>query len=321
MAGNTGIVPGLQANSDLLHLIESWQRWLAHEKRMSTHTLQAYNRDLGAFLSFLGAHHGQLPDTKLLAGLNTADFRAWMTKRTLDGLQKSSSARALSTLRNFYRWAARNGHFDNPAITALRSPRLALQVPKALDEQDARSAMEAVHELDERPWIGKRDTAVLLLLYGAGLRISEALSLTPADLPDAGQEGLVVTGKGNKQRQLPLLPVIREAIRDYMNSSPHDLPPDRPLFRGVRGGPLSARVIQGRMQQLRGLLGLPEKATPHALRHSFATHLLADGGDLRTIQELLGHASLSTTQRYTAVDAAGLRRVYDQAHPRARRGD
>lgn len=319
MAGDSGIVPGLQANSDLLHLIESWQRWLAHEKRMSTHTLQAYTRDLSAFLDFLREHQGRLPDTALLADLSTADFRAWMSRRTLDGLQKSSSARALSTLRNFYRWAARNGHFDNPAITALRSPRQALQVPKALDERDARAALDSVQELDERPWIGKRDTAILLLLYGAGLRIGEAMALTPADLPGPGQEVLVVTGKGNKQRQLPLLPVIQQALQDYMAHCPHDLPPEQPLFRGVRGGPLSARIVQGRMQELRGWLGLPEKATPHALRHSFATHLLAGGGDLRAIQELLGHASLSTTQRYTAVDSAGLRRVYDQAHPRARR--
>lgn len=317
MAGAARVV-GFSAEGSLVRAIADWQSWLQHERRASAHTLDAYNRDLAAFLDFLTEHLGALPDTATLAGLTPADFRAWLARRAADGLARSSTARALATIRNFFRWAGRNGVLENAALGAVRTPKQLHPVPKALSAREAREAVATVAEMSDKPWIGKRDTAVLLLLYGAGLRIGEALSLTAGEAPKPGQDSLTVTGKGQKQRQVPLLPVIGAAIADYRAACPYPLPAAEPLFRGVRGGPLGPRAIQARLQALRALLGLPDSATPHALRHSFATHLLGSGGDLRAIQELLGHASLSTTQRYTAVDAKRLLDIYRQAHPRAR---
>ena len=306
------------AQADLLAAIEDWQTWLRHERRASQHTLAAYGRDLADFLRFEAEHLGGAPDLDGLGGLRAADLRAWLASRSARGLQRSSNARALSVIRSFFRWLQRRGLCENAAVTVFRSPRLPGSVPKALTAAEAGEAVATVEELSDDDWIGKRDAAVLLLLYGCGLRIGEALGLTRAEAPAAGQETLVVTGKGDKQRLVPLLPVVTEALRAYLAACPYPLPPEGPLFLGARGGPLRARIIQQRLQSLRALLGLPESATPHALRHSFATHLLASGGDLRAIQELLGHASLSTTQRYTAVDAAHLLKVYDKAHPRAK---
>ncbi|MGO1119831.1 tyrosine recombinase XerC [Rhodovibrionaceae bacterium A322] len=308
---------GLAAAADLEAALGDWFGWLALEKRMSEHTLEAYRRDLSAFLTFLSNHLGQAPSLQDLNSLRTADFRAWLAQRALDGKAKTSTARALASIRNFYRWGGKQSLLDNPALANLRSPRLPHSVPKALTAEEATDTVDAVAELSDEGWIGKRDSAVLLLLYGAGLRIGEALSLTTRDAPAPKQEFLRVLGKGNKERQVPLLPVIPQAIAAYQTACPYPLLPDGPLFLGSRGGPLRARIIQQRVQQLRGWLGLPETATPHALRHSFATHLLGSGGDLRAIQELLGHASLSTTQRYTAVDSAHLLEVYNRAHPRA----
>ena len=220
-------------------------------------------------------------------------------------------------VRGFYRWLAKAGLADNAAITALRTPKVPRSLPRALDAGDAEAVLDAPHELARDPWVGKRDAAVLTLLYGCGLRVGEALSLKRRDAPAPGQDTLLITGKGGKERLAPLLPVVREAIRDYLAHCPIDPGPGGPLFVGIRGGALGPRQVQMRMAEVKALLGLPEGATPHALRHSFATHLLAGGGDLRTIQELLGHASLSTTQRYTDVDVAGLLSVYERAHPRA----
>jgi integrase/recombinase XerC len=306
------------AAADLRAALRDWQDWLAHERRASPHTRAAYARDLTGFLEFLTEHLGEPPSLAALAALSPADFRAWLAARARRGLQRSSTARALSVVRNLFRWLQSRGFAENPSLAAVSNPRLPRPVPKALTPEEAAEALAAVDELTEQPWSGKRDTAVLLLLYGTGLRIGEALSLRRRDAPVPGQEALVVTGKGGKQRVVPLLPVVVTAIEDYLAACPYRLTPEGPLFLGQRGGALGPRQVQQRMAELRVLLGLPESATPHALRHSFATHLLAGGGDLRAIQELLGHASLSTTQRYTAVDVSGLMAVYDRAHPRAR---
>lgn len=292
---------------------------MRHERRASDHTLAAYSQDLSGFLTFLAEHLGELPTLAALGSLSPADFRAWLAARFRAGLARTSTARALSVVRNLFRWLHKRGLAENPAISAIRTPKVPQSVPKALSAEQAADTLDSVAELDDRPWVAKRDSAVLLLLYGCGLRIGEALSLRRRQAPRPSQEALLIIGKGGKERVVPLLPVVTAAIDDYLAHCPHPLAADGPLFAAIRGGPLRPRQIQARLQSLRPLLGLPETATPHALRHSFATHLLAAGGDLRAIQELLGHSSLSTTQRYTAVDPSALLSVYERAHPRARR--
>ena len=300
--------------------IDGWSRWLASERRASKHTADAYRRDLAAFFAFLGEHLGCEPGLSDLQDLKAADFRSYLARRTAEGLARTSLARAMSTLRNFFRYLDRNGLVHNPAIDAVRTPKAPSSIPKALTAEDALAAVKAAAELQDEPWLAKRDMAILLLLYGCGLRIGEALALNGGDIgQDKNTEGtLRVIGKGNKERIVPVLPVVASAIDGYRGACPHAITKDDPLFVGKRGARLNAGVVQRQMRHVRALLGLGDSATPHALRHSFATHLLAKGGDLRTIQELLGHASLSTTQRYTAVDEERLRRVYDDAHPRAR---
>jgi len=294
-----------------------WRVWLAAERRASDHTVAAYERDLADFLLFVSGHLGDRLGLGDLAALRASDFRGWLAARAGRGLQASSTARALSVVRGFFRWLEKRGLAENAAVGAIRTPKVPRSVPRALTQEEASEALDTVEVLDERVWVNKRDTAVCLLLYGCGLRLGEALSLRRREAPTAGQDSLLITGKGRKQRIVPLLPPVAAAIDDYLAACPHPLPGDGPLFVGVRGGPLGPRQVQQRLVDLRRLLGLPESATPHALRHSFATHLLAGGGDLRAIQELLGHASLSTTQRYTDVDTAGLLAVYRKAHPRA----
>ena len=310
---------GFPAKADLQAAVAEWHGWLEHEKRASAHTRAAYRRDLLQFLAFLSGHLGGRAGLKELRRLRTADFRAWLAARSAQGLSRTSLARALSVVRGFFRWLARRGLVENAALSGLRTPKVPRAVPKALSAEEALEALELARDLAVEPWIGKRDTAVLALLYGCGLRIGEALALTRAEAPQPGQAALRVTGKGSKQREVPLLPGVVEAVQDYLAACPFALRPKDPLFVGVRGKALGARRIQETLAALRAALGLPATATPHALRHSFATHLLAGGGDLRAIQELLGHASLSTTQRYTEVDAAGLLSVYERAHPRARK--
>ncbi|MFQ5785807.1 MAG: tyrosine recombinase XerC [Alphaproteobacteria bacterium] len=300
--------------------VRRWRRWLESERRASVHTLDAYGRDLAGFLSFLTEHLGHPPDLADLARLRTADFRAWLARRAADGLSAASRARAVSTVRGFFRHLDREGLAHNPALAALGTPKRPRPVPRPLSVRQARAAVEAIGDLHETSWIARRDTALVALLYGAGLRLGEALALDRGDLPTenpGGEAALMITGKGGKQRVVPLLSVVREAIAEYLAACPYALPADGPLFVGARGGRLNPRVVQGQLQKLRAYLGLPPSATPHSLRHSFATHLLAAGGDLRTIQELLGHASLSTTQRYTEVDSESLLAVYRKAHPRA----
>jgi integrase/recombinase XerC len=309
------------ARPDLAAAIEAWRAWLAAERRASAHTTDAYGRDLAAFLRFLVDHTGAEPDLAALRDLQAADVRSYLARRTTAGISRSSLARGLSTLRNFFRYLARKGILHNPAALAVKTPRLPKSLPKALAEADAFAAIREVITLHDEPWLGARDMALLLLLYGCGLRIGEALGLRCNVLAELKTgDTLRVRGKGNKERIVPVLPVVRDAIARYRELCPFAPEKDAPLFVGARGAALNPGVVQRQMRHLRALLGLPESATPHALRHSFATHLLAKGGDLRTIQELLGHASLSTTQRYTAVDFTALGAVYNAAHPRARKG-
>ena len=303
------------AGEDLRAAIGLWMTWLGGERRASAHTIAAYGRDLAGFLDFLTGHLGEPPSLASLGALALADFRAFLAHRMAQ-VERSSVARGLSVVRGFIRFLERRGLAASPALAVLRAPKLPRGVPKPLSVADAAEIIEAPAGFVASSWQAKRDVAVLTLLYGCGLRISEALGLTRGQAPQ--DEQITITGKGNKQRLVPVLPAVRQAVADYLAACPYPLPPDGPLFVGARGGPLSPRLVQRQMETLRRALGLPETATPHALRHSFATHLLAGGGDLRAIQELLGHASLSTTQRYTSVDTERLLAVYDSAHPRAR---
>jgi integrase/recombinase XerC len=306
----------LSATPDLADAVARWQSWLADERRASVHTIAAYRSDLAAFLDFLAEHRGAEPSLVELSALAPADFRAYLAHRAAQTFKRSSTARALSMLRGFFRFLDRRGLARNAALAAVKSPKLPRSVPKALSAEDAAATLDTKQDW-RAPWIGMRDAAILTLLYGCGLRLAEALGLTRREAPLAPGT-LVVTGKGNKTRRVPVLPAVAEAMQAYLALCPYDLARGDALFVGLRGGPLNPRLVQRRMEELRAELGLPETASPHALRHSFATHLLAGGADLRAIQELLGHASLSTTQRYTAVDAARLIAIYDKAHPRAK---
>ncbi len=291
--------------------------FLLHERRAGARTAEAYARDVRAFLAFLRDHLGAEPSLSDLADLAPQDLRAYLAFRRQGQtrLGDRSVARALASLRGFMRFLQRDFGVTNARLALVRGPRLKARLPRPVSEKAARDLLESAGETDDAPWIGARDVAVLCLLYGCGLRISEALSLTGAahPLPDA----LRILGKGGKTRITPTLPVARDAVAEYAALCPYPLHRDEALFRGARGGPLSPRIVQRLMEQLRAQLGLPASATPHALRHACATHLLAAGGDLRAIQELLGHASLSTTQAYAGVDAARLEAAYRKAHPRA----
>ncbi len=300
----------------LLKTISAWRTWLSVERNCSDHTLDGYGRDLSTFLKFLLDHLGYRPGLRDLEHLKSADFRSYLAKRNMGGLSKSSTARAVSTLRNFFRYLDKEDILQNAAIRSLRTPKLPQSLPKPLSVKDAKAALKTFGEIHDTPWIADRDIALMTLLYGCGLRISEALNLNVGDIPADG--ALVITGKGNKQRLVPVLPVVIAAVEHSLTTRPFSHRQGDPLFVGARGKRLNPGVVQRQMRKVRTLMGLANTATPHALRHSFATHLLAGGGDLRTIQELLGHASLSTTQRYTTVDDARLTEVYRDAHPRAR---
>ena len=300
----------------LADAVNAWHSWLIHEKRGSQNTSQAYQRDLAAFIKFITGHLAGPPTLADLSQLRTADFRAWLAHRAASGVARSSTARALSVVRSFFRWSARNGICTNVAVETIRTPRQPRAIPKPLSTENALKVVTA-NAADGETWLNFRDRALFTLLYGCGLRISEALDLNQRH--SRSSDFLVISGKGNKQRMVPVLPAVWDAIGEYLDRCPHSREPDAPLFYGTRGGRLAAGVVQRRLRCLRRELNLPETATPHALRHSFATHLLAGGGDLRAIQELLGHASLSTTQRYTAVDSAKLITEYKNSHPRAQK--
>jgi integrase/recombinase XerC len=291
-----------------------WLAVLAHERRFSPHTLRAYSDDSERFLSFLGDHRGENVTLATLRGLSPAEVRAFLTMRRKEGLGPRGIQRAMAAIRSFYRYLAREELADGAALRVIRSPKLPRTLPRPISEKDAARTIEEAGE-NEVPWIAARDTALVTLLYGTGLRISEALRLKQRDVPLA--DSLTILGKGNKERAVPVLPSVREAISTYAALVPFAGDKTGALFLSRRGKPMSARDAQGLMQRLRSRLGLPASATPHALRHSFATHLLKHGGDLRSVQELLGHASLSTTQKYTEVEGEQILAVYEAAHPRA----
>ncbi|MDE1938154.1 MAG: tyrosine recombinase XerC [Alphaproteobacteria bacterium] len=296
-------------------LKQDWLAALAHERRASPHTLRAYGDDLARFLSFAAEHVGRAPDERVLSKLSPADIRAFVTKRRSEGLGARGVQRALAAVRSFFRYLTREGILENAAPRAVRTPRIPRTLPRPLSEIDAARTLEEAGEQDIE-WLAARDVALLTLLYGAGLRISEGLSLKRGDVPLGSS--LNVLGKGRKERSVPLLAAVREAVEHYAALIPFTGARDGALFLSRRGKPMSPREAQALMQRLRGRLGLSERATPHALRHSFATHLLANGGDLRAVQELLGHASLSTTQTYTEIDVRKMMDVYQRAHPRGK---
>ncbi|KJC41775.1 tyrosine recombinase XerC [Bradyrhizobium sp. LTSP849] len=303
-------------------IAQEMARWLSHlgaERRLSPKTLEAYGRDLRQCLDFLCAHWGERVTLKRFAALEATDIRAFMAMRRADDIAGRSLMRALAGLRSFGRFLEREGKGKVGALSAIRAPKVAKTLPKPLPMASAKRLADADERAgeDRETWILVRDAAVMALLYGSGLRISEALGLKRREVPRAGEgDVLIVTGKGNKTRMVPVLQNVLALVDEYVATCPHPLPPEGPIFLGARGGPLSPRIIQLAMERLRGALGLPDSATPHALRHSFATHLLSRGGDLRAIQELLGHSSLSTTQIYTGIDSERLLEVYASAHPR-----
>jgi integrase/recombinase XerC len=306
--------------ADLGNEVRTWLRRLRTERALANKTVEAYERDVRQFLVFLTKHLGRPPTCADMASLRPADIRAFMAERRGDGVESRSLLRILSGIRSFGRHLERVGKAKAAVFSAIRPPKLGRSLPRSLAPEDARQVTnpDAHQDATSIAWISARDAAVLALLYGAGLRISEALGITRHDAPIGDRDTVRVVGKGGKARIVPIIAPVRRAIEHYLSACPYVLAENGPLFVGSKGGPLSPRVIQLAMVRLRGFLGLSEEATPHALRHSFATHLLSRGGDLRTIQELLGHASLSTTQIYTAIDSARLLSAYRAAHPRTK---
>jgi integrase/recombinase XerC len=306
----------MPVNGEVKAMVENWLEWLAHNKSSSAHTVTAYEIDIRHFFTFFSRHAGGEITFSLLEKISLRDLRSWLAARQNEKFTATSTARALSVVRSFFRYLEKQGRLSNAAIFHVRTPKLPKSLPKSLAEEQAMTSLDIIGSHHKEEWVMQRDVALLTLIYGCGLRISEALSLTPADVA-GNAPTLSIRGKGNKERMIPLLPQVKEAIERYKKSCPYDLAADEALFRGQRGKALRPELFQKEIRQLRTALGLPDSATPHAFRHSFATHLLSSGGDLRTIQELLGHADLSTTQRYTKVDHERLLAVYNKTHPRA----
>ena len=298
---------------DVIPLLKEWLATLKAERRLATKTLEAYIRDITQFGTFLKDHQGEPATSKALAKLDASDFRAFLARLRNNKIESRSLARKLSAIRSFFRHAERNGHFKCAAITVVRAPKIAHSVPRPLTEQQSLRLVDDATLHNDEAWVAARDMAVLALLYGCGLRISEALGLLTKQVD---QNPLVITGKGGKTRLVPMVPAATEAIATYRKLAPFPLLPSTPLFRGAKGGTLSPRIIQLLIERLRGGMNLPDSATPHALRHSFASHLLGNGADLRVIQDLLGHASLSSTQIYTEVNRKHLLEQYRKAFPR-----
>jgi len=307
------------ARDDLSQAYAAWCRWLAQERRLADRTLQGYSNDFRALVAFMARHQGGEVGLADLAALRSGDFRAWLAWRHGEGYARISTARAMAAVRSFMRFIDRRFGVHNPALAAMRTPAFKRALPRPLSAEQASEVLDSAGGDGEAPWVARRDQAIFLLLYGAGLRIGEVLGLNRGDLDRdlASMRELRVRGKGGRVRLVPLLPVIAEALAAYLAACPWLGGAGDPVFVGVRGRRLQQAIVQKRMRVMRAGLGLPETATPHALRHSFATHLLGEGADLRAIQELLGHASLSTTQRYAAVDGERLARLYARSHPRA----
>ncbi|HBB55542.1 MAG TPA: recombinase XerC [Hyphomonadaceae bacterium] len=300
-------------------LLAQWSAFLAQELRLSAHTISAYQRDLSAFSVFLSDHLGAKIDLSALNNVQTSDLTAYLSRRSRgdNALEAASRARALSAIRAFYRFLSVRFDVDAGVVARYRGPKIPARAPRAPAETEVDGLIDAA-ELDaDEPWIAARNVAILTLIYGCGLRISEGLALQQRQIPL--QSVLLVRGKGNKERRVPVLPLVQAAIADYIRQTPWDLSPEEPIFRGARGGPLHARIVQGLLQKLRRQLGLPESVTPHALRHAFATHMLRNGADLRAIQDLLGHAHATATQIYAAHAQDGLIAAFKRAHPRADR--
>jgi integrase/recombinase XerC len=308
--------PAFRCRPDAAEALAAWVRNLQLERRMSPHTVTAYIGDVVAFTTFLNDYHAAAPGLRTLADLKPGDFRAWLSHLAREGLIGASRARALSAVRNLYKWLDRDGRLHNAAVSVLTTPKVKKPLPRPLTVADSRELLDLAQEAEDSPWMGLRDRALFTVLYGCGLRISEALGLTRGQAPL--EELLRVVGKGRKERQVPVLPAVAAAVAAYVAACPFATAADGPLFVGARGGPLNPAQAQKNMRRLRHMMGLPDTATPHALRHSFATHLLGAGSDLRVIQELLGHASLSSTQIYADVDTEKLFAVYNAAHPRAK---
>jgi len=317
MTKSNNSINQLPVAEDLQAAMTSWQEWLRDERRASRHTLSSYHFDLASLLNFINHYRGGTVKLKTLAALTLTDFRAWLAHSATHNKEAASRARAVAGVRNFFKWLDRTGQMHNSAIDLLKTPKTKKRLPRPVPEISAQDIVALAKNVPEEQWIGLRDEALFTLLYGAGLRISEALGLRKLDL--AAKDRVVITGKGNKQRSVPLLPVVQEAVDKYLKACPYPLTGKDFIFIGLRGEVLNPGVAQRALRRLRRDLNLPDTVTPHALRHSFATHLLTSGADLRSLQELLGHSSLSTTQLYTKVDASQLSNVYRAAHPRARR--
>ena len=309
-------VTTLPLADDVADAHQRWQDWLRHERRASANTVESYRLDLANLFNFLNHYQGQQVNLTMLAALSLGDFRSWLAHNAGKDMQAASRARAVAGVRSFFRWLDRTGQMHNNAIELLKLPKMQRRLPRPVTEIQAEDIVALAKNVPDEGWVGARDEALFTLLYGAGLRIGEALALNHSDM--SGGDRLVVTGKGNKQRSVPLLPIVRTAIDKYLALCPHAMNADDALFIGERGERLNAAVAQRHLRMLRRQLNLPDTVTPHALRHSFATHLLASGADLRSLQELLGHSSLSTTQLYTQIDAQQLAKAYKAAHPRAK---
>ena len=298
---------------DLYTAVTTWQTWLKIEKNVSKHTFRAYTSDLGQFLNFLREHYDGEVGLNTLSSTTLTDFRSWLSRKSMDGLKASSRARSLSGIKNFLSWLDKNGYMHNAFIGLVRTPKLAHKLPRPMEEVQA---FRLLFDKATDDWVSLRDRALFTLLYACGLRINEALALNISDLPQ--DDFLRVMGKGRKERQVPILPIVVTALNEYRAACPYTETPNRPLFMGERGKRLNQGIAQKSLRDVRAELHLPDTATPHALRHSFATHLLQNGANLREIQELLGHSSLSTTQRYTEINAEELIKIYKSAHPKNR---
>lgn len=308
-------MPFLSVDNTVKQWLLDWQIYLMSERGLTQGTATLYQNDLYCLLKFLTQHRGEMVTVTTMETLAITDLRAWLAWRHSQKRALASTARAVSVVRGFYRYLELHEDISNPAPFHLKTPKLPTILPKALECDDAKRAVEAIADIASQEWVAKRDSAIALLLYGAGLRMAEVLSLDVHQRPSGGV--VQVTGKGNKVREVPVLPMVEQAVHDYMKHCPYALKAEGALFVGVRGKRLQSSVFRKIMQTMRMSLGLPDKASPHALRHSFATHLLRRGGDIRTIQELLGHVNLSTTQRYTALDSKRLLEVYEKTHPKA----